>query len=235
MQEFTQAIKSNQIESLSIENLEGIADEFPYFQFAKTILLKKYHQQEHYKYNSTLKNVAAHTVNREVLFDYITHIEEIVKPIEKTTNTDNNVDPVLPTKTTTEVNKEEAPFHFTRSEKHSFHQWLQLSSATPIVREQPKEVKKENNPKLNIINKFIQNNPKISPVKKTTQTSSVGLKTTKSDISNELMTETLAKVYLAQKKYDNAIQAYKILSLKYPEKSGLFADQIQRIKKIQNT
>ena len=48
------------------------------------------------------------------------------------------------------------------------------------------------------------------------------------------MTETLAKVYLAQKKYENAIQAYKILSLKYPEKSSLFADQIQRIKILQN-
>ena len=48
------------------------------------------------------------------------------------------------------------------------------------------------------------------------------------------MTETLARVYLEQKKYNNAIKAYKILSLKYPEKSGYFADQIKAIKKIQN-
>jgi hypothetical protein len=47
------------------------------------------------------------------------------------------------------------------------------------------------------------------------------------------MTETLAKVYLDQKKYKNAIQAYKILSLKYPEKSGFFADRIKAVKKIQ--
>jgi len=47
------------------------------------------------------------------------------------------------------------------------------------------------------------------------------------------MTETLAKVYLEQKKYENAIQAYRILSLKYPEKSGFFADQIKRIQILQ--
>ena len=47
------------------------------------------------------------------------------------------------------------------------------------------------------------------------------------------MTETLAKVYLEQKKYENAIQAFKILSLKYPEKGGFFADQIKKIKKLQ--
>ncbi len=47
------------------------------------------------------------------------------------------------------------------------------------------------------------------------------------------MTETLAKVYLEQKKYKKALQAFKILSLKYPEKSGFFADQIRAVKKLQ--
>ena len=48
-----------------------------------------------------------------------------------------------------------------------------------------------------------------------------------------LMTETLARIYLEQKNYDKAIQAYNILSLKYPEKSGFFADQIQAVKELQ--
>jgi cytochrome c-type biogenesis protein CcmH/NrfG len=47
------------------------------------------------------------------------------------------------------------------------------------------------------------------------------------------MTETLARVYLEQKNYDKAIQAYTILSLKYPEKNSFFAGQIRAIKKRQ--
>jgi hypothetical protein len=47
------------------------------------------------------------------------------------------------------------------------------------------------------------------------------------------MTETLAKVYLEQKKYSKAIQAYEILILKYPEKSIFFADRIKDIKILQ--
>ena len=50
--------------------------------------------------------------------------------------------------------------------------------------------------------------------------------------SEELMTESLAKILLRQKKYKKAIKAYKILSLKYPEKNVFFAGQIQKIKKL---
>ena len=51
--------------------------------------------------------------------------------------------------------------------------------------------------------------------------------------SDSLMTVTLARIYLEQKNYEKALQSYKILSLKYPEKSSLFADQIKAIKKLQ--
>ena len=51
--------------------------------------------------------------------------------------------------------------------------------------------------------------------------------------TDELMTETLAKVFVKQKKFENALQAYQILSLKYPEKNSFFADQIKEIKRLQ--
>ena len=62
---------------------------------------------------------------------------------------------------------------------------------------------------------------------------SISISVTENKQDSSLMTETLAKVYLEQKKYENAIQAYRILSLKYPEKSGFFADQIKRVQILQ--
>ena len=105
---------------------------------------------------------------------------------------------------------------------------MQLSTKKPINREELS--KNKPNKKVGIIEKFIQNNPKISPLSKD---KNVSISVTKNKQDSSLMTETLAKVYLAQKKYENAIQAYRILSLKYPEKSGFFADQIKRIKILQ--
>jgi len=84
--------------------------------------------------------------------------------------------------------------------------------------------------KLSIIDRFIATDPKISPLGKTEITDSV----VKEDFySDELMTETLAKLLVKQKKYKKAISAYKILSLKYPEKNVSFAGQILKIRKLQ--
>jgi tetratricopeptide (TPR) repeat protein len=133
------------------------------------------------------------------------------------------------------------PLDFSKEEKHSFQEWLQLSSFKPIEREEitaaiekPEEISEidqEKKKKLEIIDKFIEANPKISPVKNTSPISLVSERN--SQDNSYLMTETLAKVYLEQKKYQKAIQAYEILILKYPEKSHFFADRILDIKTLQ--
>jgi len=136
------------------------------------------------------------------------------------------------------------PLEFSRGEKHSFQEWLQLSTFKPIQREETpiesektanteeiSEIDSEKKKKLEIIDRFIEANPKISPVKNTTPISLVSERN--SQDNSYLMTETLAKVYLEQKKYQKAIQAYEILILKYPEKSHFFADRILDIKTLQ--
>jgi len=92
------------------------------------------------------------------------------------------------------------------------------------------ETDKKSN-KFELIDKFIETNPKIGAAK----IINAPINVEKSSQENShLMTETLATIYLQQKKYQKAIQAYEILILKYPEKSSLFAERIIEIKKIQN-
>ena len=136
------------------------------------------------------------------------------------------------------------PLPFTKKEKHSFGEWLQLTSIRTVKRDQdpaetdksmeqirfPIEEDSARQKKFELIDKFIESDPKISPDK---DVADVDIKASLKLNKEELMTETLAKVYLEQKKYKKAIQAYKILSLKYPEKSSFFADRIKAVKQLQ--
>ena len=139
--------------------------------------------------------------------------------------------------TTTEEQKAEEklavgkPLEFSKNEKHSFQEWLQLSRLKPIIREEIKSsIDDDKKKKLDLIDKFIENNPKITPIAKG---ATVPVIEVISEDTSHLMTETLARVYLEQKKYSKAIQAYEILILKYPEKSSLFANRISDIKFLQ--
>lgn len=53
--------------------------------------------------------------------------------------------------------------------------------------------------------------------------------------NDDIITETLATIYFQQKNFEKALDAYKKLSLKYPEKSIYFATRIKEIEKIKNT
>jgi len=135
-----------------------------------------------------------------------------------------------------------SPLDFSENDKFSFTEWLKLTSAQPIERTEEEfssteEVHEKEIPvdekqkKLDLINKFIETNPKITP-SKTPANFPVNIDVNEDD-EPFYMTETLARIYLEQKKFQKAIQAYEILILKYPEKSGLFANRIADIKKLQ--
>ncbi|NRD23113.1 hypothetical protein HNV10_07670 [Winogradskyella litoriviva] len=136
------------------------------------------------------------------------------------------------------------PLDFDKSENHSFTEWLKITSFKPINRDTVNESEEEKvedakpatssplDSKLALIDKFISENPKIKPVKDNAPKPK--LVNNDDAISDSLMTETLARIYLEQKNYDKAIQSYKILSLKYPEKSSFFAHQIKLVKEIKD-
>ena len=57
--------------------------------------------------------------------------------------------------------EENQPLDFTKEDGHSFSEWLKLTSATPIIREEIKETPSINKQNFDLIDKFIQDKPKI--------------------------------------------------------------------------
>ena len=184
---------------------------------------------------TSIKNASTSTQETNV-------VEEVVTINEEKSESPETIEPIL-LEEKEEIVEEKLelgkPLEFSKSEKHSFQEWLQLSKFQPIVRdekktakENPSEVDFEKQKKNKLIDTFIKTNPKIPPIKQDATPISIVLEPSNAD-NSYLMTETLARVYLEQKKYQKAIQAYEILILKYPEKSSFFADRILDIKNLQ--
>ena len=65
------------------------------------------------------------------------------------------------------------------------------------------------------------------------QTTSESLSSSEYEIKEDaFLTESLARIYIKQKKYSKALEIIKKLSLKYPEKNVYFADQIRFLEII---
>ncbi len=90
-----------------------------------------------------------------------------------------------------------------------------------------------------LIDKFLSSNSAIQPRKNIAEGQSTGelqkeiLEKSLSE-NGDMVTETLATIYLQQKKYDKAIESFRKLSLKYPEKSAYFASRIEEIENLKN-
>jgi len=187
-----------------ISQLNEIIKEFPYFHTGQLLLCKGLHNIDSIRFKTQLRKAASYAANRKVLFQLI--------------NKQQN----KKTKKTIHINNE-----LIKDEYHSFIDWLSIIKTEKIDRSK--------NMKSNqIIDIFIKNQPNLSRNNKQEffKSTDIGKK---SIIENkDLITETLAKVYTKQQHFDKAISVYQKLSLKYPQKSSYFANQIKLITKLKN-
>ena len=111
---------------------------------------------------------------------------------------------------------------------NTWQNWLKIDrTETPKTDPEPSKIIEK---KAEIIDKFIEENPKISQLK---EDAHYVVKEKANDISH-LMTETLAKLYVEQRLYTKAITAYEALKKKHPERQDEFEDKIQEIKELKN-
>lgn len=135
------------------------------------------------------------------------------------------------------------PEKLNKNEPHSFTEWLkgmqqkaiEETREKPVEKpvekqaEKPVDVKKAS--KISLIDEIIKKEPRISKLNTEKNFYSAVDNARSSVLEDEnLVTETLAKIYSIQGNYSKAIRAYEILCLKYPEKSVYFASLIQEIK-----
>jgi hypothetical protein len=238
----------------TLPKLKQLTEDYPYFHTAKILYLKNLAVLNAVNFRAELEKMAIYISDRKKLFTLIegTHygLNTQTKKAEAVGADDSFslVDTFLsfhapPGETTPsgETTPPDSPIPFRPSASTDYLYWMDLGGTAENTDD-------GNSPKLKdqeLIDSFLEEDKQRIPGK--------GLQSVDDDASDYIeepeepengkdappprdedayFTETLARIYIRQKRYEKALQIIKNLSLKYPEKNVYFADQIRFLEKL---
>jgi hypothetical protein len=213
--QFLQYLSTPSLASTSeIQQLEQFTGQYPWCGIAHQLLLEAYHSANSEKAGSYTPMATIYAITRHYLYQRVQQIQ-----------TQKNTPPaVSPEKRI----PEEMPESKAPAKK--------MPAIVPSGEYFSSDDLSLINPGDDAIGRFIIEKPKISPL----SSSLMGVENTFSSTRTgsyapeDMVTETLAKIYADQGLYTRAIDIYEKLSLREPKKSVYFADLIQNLKNLKS-
>ena len=216
---------------LIAEDLEDILMEYPYFQTARLLYTIQLQNNNQSLFIEELAKTAVLCADRKRLFYVIQpdNYKEFIRLTENFSDNQDRTEELLNSYFKT-FSEKPTELSFAPSEYFSY---LESFGDESSEGNGSSETKQNDNQleHQDIIDAFIEKNESdtLNRIQFTKKTSNIEelADTDKKDDDSEFLTETLAKIYIKQKKYDKALAIIKQLSLNYPKKSAYFADQIR--------
>lgn len=228
------------LNSESLENLEKMVAHYPFFAVAQCLYVRNLKNLQHRSFEAALRKAALNVPCRNKLFAFLEPDAYTLKPesrtpvtatIEASDRTDNLINSFL-----TESTPAERPSR-TRGrviDARTDYIGYLLQTEKEQSGETTTDEAQETVPRLNhqdLIDDFIgQGDKRI--VLSQEETSAHPELEEQSNSEGDCFTETLAKIYIKQGRYEKAIEIIRKLSLKNPKKNRYFADQIRFLEKL---
>lgn len=226
--------------------LRRIVEDYPYFQAARMLYLKNLSVLNDMSFTSELEKMAIFLPDRKKLFlliegdKYGLHSRMEHKLDTQKEDSFSLIDAFLSNRNEELERKKEAPLLFQPSVSSDYMFW----SLSKEVEEKPSGEDTENRLRHHdLIDSFLEKDQRRmlgSGLEIHEETSHAETPDSVKELDNgqpksledSCLTETLARIYIKQKRYEKALQIIKNLSLKYPEKNVYFADQIRFLEKL---
>jgi hypothetical protein len=217
----------------TISMLRNMKDEHPYFHSARILLLQALYKHHSPQFDEELRISAPLLPDRQAIFSLIEEPNYQKNEERRKFNTEE-----------TETDKSERTSHLISDFLESQPKEQPQSARYPIDATQDyigfllqNEAQEEEAPDMpmnggGVVEDFLNQEPTRIVLKGNESNAEVPEEKEEKEEENEILTETLAGIYIKQGKFENAIKIIRQLSLKYPKKNRYFADQIRFLEKL---
>ena len=232
------------------ETLRDLVDRFPYCTSTQVLLAYGLFRENDLDFPNQLKKVAAYASSRKKLKMLFNEFQTSPPDYEAPVEIPGEILPTFPDLPLANIQHAVTPEHEIKVPDPPLQENSKDEDLLAIVRRRLEEIKNErtretgeevNNgsgesvdhgkkilSKVDLVEKFIHDKPKMSPPKASFFSPSE--KAVKSNVDDEeIVTETLARLYYKQGNVTKAVKIYDKLILLYPEKSSYFAAQIEKM------
>ncbi|NCU32030.1 MAG: hypothetical protein EOM23_03620 [Candidatus Moranbacteria bacterium] len=205
------------LDKVNNADLRDIVEKFPYFQSAQLIYYFSLLKSDNIHSPARLKMAAAYAGDRTLLKE---NVEKIRRPSEEFPCSAESIRQLetIEVDDLTKIANAQEEISATHADDEQKQIELKKSPETKLKQE--------------LIDQFIENAPRIIRKKSDFFDADESAKTSQKS-NDDLVSETLAKIYLKQGKPDKAIKIYQKLILINPEKSSYFAALLEKIKEEQ--
>lgn len=207
--------------------LKEVVHHYPFFQAARFKYVEVLHSKQSLGFDKELAILAIHTVNRKVLFDiyYGREYEEETdqaRKLREAQMSNYQLSGIIESSDSDDPLVEPSGINYQISTP-------EFDLASEYEAPAPEKIK--NKRSLELIDSFLGNAGKVKKPETTSEKPAKEEPNEHNFIPEDLVSETLAKIYIKQNKIEEAIRIYEQLSLLEPEKKPKFAGLIEELKK----
>lgn len=229
-------------EALEVENtatLRDLVDRFPYCTSSQVLLAYRLFRENDLDFPNQLKKVAAYASSRrklKQLFDEfqsfrkknVEHVGVMDSPAQVNPVTDESVGIPEPLSQYSTYEEDLLSIVRQRLAEIKLEREKETDNEKQETGSESSDSGKRGLSKEELVEKFIHDKPRLTPPK--TAFFSPSEKAVKSNLDDEeIVTETLARLFFKQGNIAKAIKIYDKLILLFPEKSSYFAAQIEKM------
>ncbi len=231
----------------TLYDLRSLIAQYPYYQTARLLMLKNLYILHDPTFDEELRRAAIYITDRKVIFNLVESAHYQLKTTEKTADEKKQTKGAEQRPSTNElIDKflETIPVE-EEKDKSKKRKPTAADAAIDYVaylleteeKEDVKSEETESSPTLDLIDSFISNNEQgrielKEDIEYVPEIADEGDKNGENEDEEGYFTETLARIYIKQGRYSQALEIIKRLNLAYPKKNAYFADQIRFLEKL---